>query len=78
MKAVIDAKPWMKDPLAVCKRWSEYEYRLADHGDGKQLCFAVLWDDGIVVPHPPILRGLEMAKQALLAAGHKGKWYSLH
>ncbi|KAJ8083720.1 hypothetical protein PM082_002486 [Marasmius tenuissimus] len=71
MQAVIDAKPWMKDPLAVCKRWNEEEYRLADYGDGKQLCFAVLWDDGVVAPHPPILRGLEMAKKALLEAGHK-------
>ncbi|KAL0071732.1 hypothetical protein AAF712_000654 [Marasmius tenuissimus] len=59
MQAVIDAKPWMKDPLAVCKRWNEEEYRLADYGDGKQLCFAVLWDDGVVAPHPPILRVID-------------------
>ncbi|KAF5388559.1 hypothetical protein D9757_004595 [Collybiopsis confluens] len=55
-------------PLAVRKRWSEDEYRLADHGEGKQLCFAILWDDGIITPHPPITRGLRMAKEALLRA----------
>ncbi|KAF9269992.1 general amidase [Marasmius fiardii PR-910] len=71
MKAIIDAKPWTKDPLAACKRWSEEEYQLADHGGGKQLCFAVLWDDGVVAPHPPILRGLEMTKKALISAGHR-------
>ncbi|KAG7098972.1 hypothetical protein E1B28_000859 [Marasmius oreades] len=71
MKTVVNAKPWTKDPLGACKRWSEEEYQLADHGGGKQLCFAVLWDDGIVAPHPPILRGLEMTKEALIRAGHK-------
>jgi len=71
MKAVIDAKPWLKDPLVVRKRWSEEEYNLIDHGYGKNLCFAILWDDGDMVPHPPILRGLETAKKALEAAGHR-------
>ncbi|KAJ3910090.1 general amidase [Lentinula edodes] len=71
MKAVIDARPWLKDPLAVRKRWSDDEYNLADHGNGKNLCFAIMWDDGLVVPHPPIIRGLEVVKKALLNAGHK-------
>ncbi|KAF5368405.1 hypothetical protein D9758_002315 [Tetrapyrgos nigripes] len=60
MKAVIDAKPWLQDPLAVRKRWSEEEYNLVDHGNGKNLCFGILWDDG-----------LETVKKALLDAGHK-------
>ncbi|KAL0567900.1 hypothetical protein V5O48_014096 [Marasmius crinis-equi] len=71
MKAVIDSKPWTQDPLAVCKQWNDEEYQLADHGSGKELCFAVLWDDGVTVPDPPILRGLEATKEALLAVGHK-------
>jgi len=71
MKAVIDAKPWLKDPLAVRKRWNEEEYNLIDHGYGKNLCFAILWDDGDTVPHPPILRGLEIVKKALEVAGHR-------
>ncbi|KAK7059185.1 hypothetical protein VNI00_001812 [Paramarasmius palmivorus] len=71
MKAVVDAQPWLKDPLAVRKRWSEEEYQLIEHGKGKQLCFAILWDDGITGPHPPITRGLEMTRSALVAAGHK-------
>jgi amidase len=31
-----------------------------------------MWDDGVVVPHPPIRRSLEMTKAALEKAGHKG------
>lgn len=72
MKAVIDAKPWLKDPLAVHKPWDQQEYNLVDHGNGRQLVFAILWSDGKVVPHPPIIRALETTRDALVAAGHKG------
>ncbi|KAG2134391.1 general amidase [Suillus bovinus] len=71
MKAVANSKPWLKDPLAVRKKWDEDEYELADHGSGKYLCFAIMWDDGVVVPHPPIKRSLEITKAALQKAGHK-------
>lgn len=73
MKAVINTRPWLKDPLAVRKRWSEDEYNLADHGSGKSLCFAIMFDDNFIVPHPPIIRGMEMVKKALEDAGHKGE-----
>ncbi|KAJ7070811.1 general amidase [Mycena amicta] len=70
-KAVLSKRPWLKDPLVIRKQWSEDEYDLIDHGgkDGK-LCFAIMWDDASVRPDLPVLRGLEMAKTALLAAGH--------
>jgi amidase len=71
MKTVVNAKPWLIDPLAVRKKWDEDEYNLVDHGSGKHLCFAIMWDDGVVVPHPPIRRSLEIAKAALQKAGHK-------
>jgi len=74
MKAVANAKPWLKDPLAVRKKWDEEEYNLADHGSGQDLCFAIMWDDGVVVPHPPIKRSLEITKAALEKAGHKGSF----
>jgi hypothetical protein len=72
MKVVINAKPWLKDPLAVRKKWDEDEYNLVDHGFGEALCFGIMWDDGVVFPHPPIRRALEMTKAALEKAGHKG------
>ncbi|KAF8961399.1 amidase signature domain-containing protein [Flammula alnicola] len=71
MKSVASQQPWIKDPLAVRKHWGEAEYGLVDHGAGKKLCFAILWDDEVVVPHPPVIRGLEETKQALLEAGHQ-------
>ncbi|KDQ55801.1 hypothetical protein JAAARDRAFT_37227 [Jaapia argillacea MUCL 33604] len=71
MKAVVGSKPWTKDPMAIRKKWDENEYSLVEHGGGKQLCFAFLTDDGLVTPHPPIIRALEMTKNALVADGHK-------
>ncbi|OCH94227.1 general amidase [Obba rivulosa] len=69
-KAIVDAKPWRKDPLAVRKEWSAREYALEEHGGGARMCFAVMWDNDVVKPHPPVLRALEITKSALEAAGH--------
>jgi len=77
MKSVIDQRPWLIDPLCVRKRWDDDEYRLAEHGSGKQLCFAIIWDNGEVKPHPPIRRGLQAVKDALLKAGHRGMRFLL-
>lgn len=71
MEAVIKAEPWLRDPLTIRKHWNDEEYKLADHGRGKDLCFAVMWDDGVVIPHPPVKRALEMTQKALIKAGHK-------
>jgi amidase len=73
MQGALSQQPWLKDPSVHRKGWDEGAYTLSEHGGGKGLCFAIMWDDGHVVPHPPIIRGLEMAKKALLAAGHKGE-----
>jgi len=71
MKAVIDAKPWRKDPLALRKAWDQEGYELIEHGGGRELVFGILWDDGNVVPHPPVIRALEIVRNALITAGHK-------
>ncbi|KAK7048484.1 general amidase [Favolaschia claudopus] len=70
-KAILDAKPWLKDPLVLRKGWDESEYQLVNHGNGKGLCFAIMWDNGVVKPHPPLHRAMNLTKQALEAAGHR-------
>lgn len=73
MKSVIDKRPWDLDPIAYRKKWDADEYALVDHGKGEgPLCFGLLWNDGLIKPHPPIIRALETTKKALEAAGHKG------
>jgi len=72
VKAVIDAKPWDTDPLALRMPWNCESYRLKDHGqDDGPLCFAIPTDNGEVVPHPPYLRAIREVREALVAAGHK-------
>lgn len=70
LKAVVDLKPWTKDPFAVRKPWDESAYELSEHGGGKHLCFGIMWNDGVLTPHPPVLRGLKLTKDALVKAGH--------
>ncbi|KAI0361655.1 general amidase [Trametes cingulata] len=70
MRAVISKETWLRDPLCVRKKWDEEAYLLEEHGRGKKLCFGIMWDDGNVVPQPPVRRALEMTKKALEAAGH--------
>jgi amidase len=74
MQTVIGQKPWLRDPLSIRKHWDEDEYRLVEHGGGKKLAFGILWNDSLVVPHPPITRALEMTRDALIAAGHEGRY----
>ena len=71
-KAVIDLQPWKKDPLAIRKAWDEDAYLLKEHGGGKNLCFAIMWNNGYTMPTPPIRRSLELAKAAFEAKGIKG------
>ncbi|EUC56516.1 general amidase [Rhizoctonia solani AG-3 Rhs1AP] len=73
-KAIIDARPWLRDPLCIRKPWDDEAYALVEHGGpGVKKCFAMLYDDGLVKPHPPVFRAMEMMKSALVAAGHEGK-----
>jgi len=76
MKAIIGAKPWNLDPVVIRKPWDEDEWNLSEHGGvGAQLCFAIMWDNGVVRPHPPLIRAMEMTKAALEKAGHKGMYF---
>ncbi|KAF8137574.1 amidase signature domain-containing protein [Boletus edulis] len=70
-KAIIDSRPWDHDPLAIRKAWNEDEYRLIEHGYGKGMCFAILWDNKVVRPHPPLIRAMNMVKEALEKEGHQ-------
>jgi amidase len=76
-KAIIESQPWLKDPQVVRKPWSQQEYELVDHGSGKNLCFAIMWDNEVVRPHPPLHRAMQITKDALEAAGHKGYYSTL-
>jgi amidase len=65
MTSLLSTKPWFRDPSVVPMPWREEKESI----DGK-LCFAVLRNDRMVQPHPPIARGIEMVVDAVKNSGH--------
>ncbi|KAJ9197293.1 fatty-acid amide hydrolase [Paecilomyces variotii] len=63
-KAVLDQEPWDIETSLVAMPWKKVEPK-------KDITVAIMWDDGIVHPHPPITRGLQFVKEKLEAAGIK-------
>ncbi|EPQ60254.1 acetamidase [Gloeophyllum trabeum ATCC 11539] len=68
-RTMLQYEPWLIEPPLLEIPWKQ---TVVDGADIPQrLCFAILWDDGVVKPHPPILDALQRTKRALLAAGHE-------
>ncbi|KAH7080113.1 amidase signature domain-containing protein [Paraphoma chrysanthemicola] len=63
-KAIVDAQPWTLDPKMLPIPWRETEV-------GKRLKIAVLWNDGICLPTPPVTRALKETSESLKQAGHE-------
>ncbi|ESW95752.1 hypothetical protein KL918_003311 [Ogataea parapolymorpha] len=66
MKVQIGAKPWETDPSIIPLPWREVSVPAP-----KDIRVAVIYDDGVVKPTPPILRGLKYAADKLKAVGAK-------
>lgn len=64
MKSLLDREPWTVDPLVLPIPWRDVPSPLPS-----SLKIAVVYDDGIVKPTPPILRALKSSVQKLKAAG---------
>ena len=58
MKTVIDTKPWLNEPSLVPLPWRDREGYLTKPS-GKKLKVGVVWHDGVVKPHPPVIRALQ-------------------
>jgi amidase len=64
-KALIDQKPWLWEPSLLHMPWKEPSTQpsgtfLGKGSDGRRkLRIGILTDDGVVKPHPPILRGIK-------------------
>lgn len=58
LKTVIDSKPWLIDPSLSPVEWK-------GPTSTKKLRIGIMRSDGLVHPHPPILRALEIVRKAL-------------
>lgn len=65
---MLEAEPWLQEPPLLEMPWKRHVAR--GHGLPERLSVAILYDDGVVKPHPPILQALDKYKQALESAGH--------
>jgi len=72
-KAILDGKPWTRDPYSPRLPWNEDLYQLKEHNGGRNLAFGFLLHDTQTMPHPPVKRAMEIVRKAVLAAGHKGQ-----
>lgn len=72
-KAVVGLEPWMQDPKCLPIPWRSVKIK-------QKLKLAVMWDDGMVTPTPPVQRALKETVDKLKKAGHEiVEWHpSLH
>jgi|SRR5579862_3681523 len=85
MTSILSTQPWLRDPEVVSIPWrqeivdSTLERASPDGTANNQppLKIGVYWTDGVVGPHPPILRGLHTVCNAIEKAGHKVKFAGL-
>lgn len=78
-KSVLGTEPWVRDPAVLPipfrkEMMDSYLSRADSKGNAKSgempLKMGILWSDGMVGPHPPVLRGLRVVAEALKKAGH--------
>lgn len=76
-RSLLSTKPWINDPAVVPMPWRQkvtdaINQRLAskEEIESRPLKLGILWNDGVVEPHPPVRRGLNMVVNAVRHAGH--------
>ncbi|GIZ42592.1 hypothetical protein CKM354_000585300 [Cercospora kikuchii] len=71
-KTMLDVQPWVLDPNVVPLPWRhDLEDETRKKIASKKLRFGVIRSDGMVRPHPPIVRAVDEAVKALVAKGHQ-------
>jgi amidase len=63
-ETVVRARHWTEDPKVLPIPWRDVELP-------QRLSIGIVYDDGLVTPHPPIQRGLREVVRALQEAGHE-------
>ncbi|VUC25729.1 unnamed protein product [Clonostachys rosea] len=65
-RAIIESEPWETETSLVPLQW-----RSVQPYSPQDLTVGVIWDDGVVHPHPPVTRALKQAVNKLKEAGIK-------
>ncbi|KAH0838041.1 amidase signature domain-containing protein [Lanmaoa asiatica] len=68
-KVMLDAEPWLFEPPLLEMPWKADVAR--GQGLPEKLTIAMLYDDGVVAPHPPITEAMKRYEAELRKAGHE-------
>lgn len=66
MKTLIEQEPWQIEPWLTPLPWLSQPLTFTAT---RRLRVAVMWDDGVVTPHPPVQRALQETVGRLKASG---------
>lgn len=67
-KVMLNAEPWLSEPPLLEMPWKADVAR--GQGLPEKLTIAILYDDGVVAPHPPITQEIKKYEAELRKAGH--------
>ncbi|KAH8120024.1 amidase [Phellopilus nigrolimitatus] len=67
-RVMLHFEPWLAEPPLLEIPWKQDV--VEGKGIASKLCFAILWDDGVLKPQQSILDALEHCRTQLIAAGH--------
>ena len=76
-KALLSQQPWLHDPLVHEIPWrDEQEQQVIDliasaKSGATKLAFGIMKHDGMVTPHPPVQRAMDIVVKTLEKLGHK-------
>ncbi|KAL4933684.1 amidase signature domain-containing protein [Aspergillus undulatus] len=71
LKSLLLIKPWLHDPYTLPIPWRAEKEYIPSKELGYKPAFGFLTNDGVLTPHPPISRAMEIVKEALQSKGHQ-------
>lgn len=69
ISSILADEPWRRDPTMVGMPWRPEAAKYTHGGDKPRI--GVMWDDGVVLPQPPMRRALAAAVERLKKAGYE-------
>jgi amidase len=67
INTILQVEPWFKDPKVIEMPWRTEQ---VDKVKGRPITVGIIKWDSLVMPHPPVQRGLRMVVEALKSQGH--------
>ncbi|KAI0538044.1 amidase signature domain-containing protein [Xylaria digitata] len=63
VRTILHARPWLREPALVPIPWKDEDQPREEKG--RKLRVGVIWNDGVVLPHPPVAAALSRVVEKL-------------